>query len=132
MAWIKFKYNSNHKIITVVIVILWAIIHFTLNRGSDNHYDNGQIKSTGSTVNSINNGQWTWYYENGNKEMQGSFVKGKREGKWTLWDKNGHKISENAYEHDKLNGLTIKLNIEGEIISKQLWEDDVLIEEILQ
>lgn len=129
MAWIKFKYNSNHKIITVIIVIIWAVTHFIVNKNNDNYYDNGQIKSRGSSINEKNSGKWLWYYENGFKKMEGEFVNGKREGKWTIWDKNGNKISESIYKNDKLNGLAIKFNVEGVIINKQLWQNDILIED---
>lgn len=127
MSFIKFKYNSYHKIITVLIIIVWAIIHFNENFNDQKYYDNGQIKRKGITRNARNEGKWIWYYENGQKEMEGSFVNGKREGKWVNWDEVGNLLNENTYKNDKLNGESLIWNHEGTLISRQEWKDDKLI-----
>lgn len=99
-----YSYNSNHKLIVVIIVILWTLFHFKSNDNSGKYYDNGKVKQSGKAVKAKNHGDWVWYYKNGNKKMQGKFKNGKRDGIWTTWDKNGYKLTEGYYEKDKLNG----------------------------
>lgn len=130
MPLIKFKYNSYHKIITALIVIIWAIFNYSENFDDRKYYDNGQIKRTGVTRNARNEGKWIWYFENGQKEMAGSFKNGKREGKWITWNLDGNLINEYTYKNDKLNGESIQWNNDGTLVSKQVWKDDKLISSV--
>ncbi|NOG58578.1 MAG: hypothetical protein HND54_12635 [Bacteroidetes bacterium] len=122
-----FSYNSNHKIITVIILIAWAIFQFSSSTSSSEKYDNGQVKRIGSVKNGKNQGKWVWYYENGNKKMEGNFLNGKRHGVWTTWYANGKKLTVGNYENDRLNGLFTKYD-EHEIVIEQInYKNDVPI-----
>jgi len=125
-----FRYNSNHKVITALIVVGWVVYHFLSQDFDDNKYNNGQIKRVGSLVNNRNHGTWTWYYDNGKKEMEGTFVEGQREGIWIVWNRNGIKLSEGEYHKDKLNGQFYKWNNSGELIDVYLYKDDLIVQKI--
>ena len=125
-----FRYNSYHKAITVVAIILWIIFHFSGTDNSGKHFDNGQLKRSGSFSNGKNQGKWTWYYENGNKKMEGSFINGKRNGEWITWSKSGRKLTQGHYENDRLNGEFIRWGKNQKIIEQLIYKDDVLIRKI--
>jgi len=128
---IPFRYNSYHKLITGIVIIIWTLFHFTGENKTSNTFDNGQIKWTGGFSNGLNHGKWVWYYENGVKKMEGSFINGKRRGIWEIRDINGNKISEGQYENDKLNGSFIKWNSHGEIISRSVYKNDIKIQKLI-
>lgn len=121
-----FSYNSQHKIITAIIVFSLVVFQFFRSESSTSNYENGQIKRTGSLKNAKNEGKWIWYYENGNKKIEGSFSKGKRVGVWTTYHKNGKKLTESEYQNDKLNGFSITWDINGNIKEKAQYKDDQL------
>ena len=120
----SFSYNSNHKVITALIFVAWAIFNFVIRDDNKFEYDNGQKKRVGTTQGNKNNGVWTWYYDNGGKNMQGKFRDGKREGKWITWDTEGNKIIECEYENDRLNGQYILWNKDQEITYQKAYIDD--------
>ncbi|MCP4457195.1 MAG: hypothetical protein GY816_04080 [Cytophagales bacterium] len=124
MSFVKFKYNSQHKLITALLVIFWVIFQFSGRSESQRKYENGQIKQVGTISNGLNEGQWIWYYENGQKELAGSFIKGKREGQWNSWDSSGNLLSETTYTKDQLNGECLRWNSEGELLSREYWKSD--------
>ena len=127
---IQFRYNSYHKLLTGIAIIIWTLFHFTGENKSSNTFESGQIKRTGGFSNGLNHGKWVWYYENGVKEMEGSFINGKRNGIWKIWDRNGSKISEGNYENDKLNGTFTRWGSNGEIISKSVYKNDEEIQKL--
>src|SRR5690606_35992687 len=92
-----FSYNSSHKVIIGIIIVLWAAFHFTARDEDPGRYPNGQAKYSGSLVDNQNHGRWTWYYENGKRRMEGQFDRGKRQGLWTTWASDGTKRSEGLY-----------------------------------
>jgi antitoxin component YwqK of YwqJK toxin-antitoxin module len=120
---VAFSYNSNHKVITALIFIAWAIFNFVIREDSEFQYDNGQKKRTGAVKENKNNGLWTWYYDNGKKNMQGNFKNGKREGVWITWDTEGNKVIECEYSNDKLNGEYI-LWSKDEVIYQKTYIND--------
>lgn len=120
-----FHYNSSHKIIIGIIIVLWAAFHFTARDEDPTRYANGQVKYSGSVVNDQNNGRWTWYYENGKRRMEGQFDKGKRQGIWTTWASDGTKLTEGMYKDDRLNGDYIQWNEQGKEVSHLRYVNDV-------
>ena len=120
-----FHYNSTHKIIIGVIIMLLAAFQFTARDKDPTRYGNGQVKYSGSVVNDLNNGRWTWYYENGKPSMQGEFHKGKRQGIWTTWGNDGTKLSEGLYKDDRLNGDYVQWNAQGKEVSHLRYVNDV-------
>lgn len=124
---LRFRYNSYHKTVTVVLVIAWAIFHFAGAGDDDKYYENGQQKRSGSFLNGKNHGRWIWYYENGQRKMEGEFLHGKRTGQWIIRDRQGNKITQSEYQNDKLNGEFIRWNTEGKILEKLVYEDDKII-----
>jgi len=124
----RFRYNSYHKVITGLAIIVWAVYHFASGNESSEHYDNGQVKVYGDFENGKNHGKWIWYYENGQKKMEGTFQNGKREGLWMTWDRNGNQLTEGAYEADRLNGTYIRWNVEGDVVEHLVYKNDVEVE----
>ncbi|MCB9195516.1 MAG: hypothetical protein H6598_04765 [Flavobacteriales bacterium] len=97
-----YKYNSTHKIITAVLVFGWAVYHFAFRSEPSTHFENGQVKRTGSKVNSMNEGTWTWYHENGQIQIQGIYHLGQKDGVWTSYNSEGEIISETTYDMGKI------------------------------
>lgn len=126
MTW--FSYNSHHKTIAALFIIVWAIVHYVLRNKPDNVFPNGQIKYTGTIVNGKNEGTWVWYYENGKQQIKGNFINGKREGIWTTWNNKGIQIKTCEYHHDKLNGSCTEWDSNGKIISRQLFHEDAALQ----
>lgn len=103
-----FKYNSKHKIIIGVLIMLWAAYSFSGLRNTDTFDKNGKLLQTGNFKEGKNHGRWTWFYENGTKKLEGSFDMGSREGMWLTFDENGDTLTKSYYLKDKLNGPFIK------------------------
>jgi antitoxin component YwqK of YwqJK toxin-antitoxin module len=99
-----FKYNSKHKLIIGVLIMLWAAYSFSGKRSNDTFDNEGHLLQTGNFKEGKNHGKWTWFYQNGAKKLEGSFNMGSREGVWITYNKNGSKITESNYRNDKLNG----------------------------
>jgi len=119
-----YKYNSYHKIVVAILVVLWAIFHFSQRDDRGLYYENGQIKRNGGSVKSMNEGIWTWYYEDGTIQIRGNFHEGKREGIWESFDQNGNLISESSYVGNMLNGPFVKYGSDGQIIRQEIYEND--------
>ena len=122
-----FSYNSYHKLITVFILIIWSIIHFS-NKEKFNNYDNGQVRKIGHFVNGKNDGLWTWYYENGQKKMEGHFENGKRTGLWITYDFLGRKVIQSQYKNDQLNGEFIRWDSQGNILKNSYYKSGARVE----
>ncbi len=120
-----FNYNSNHKIITGIIIVLWAAFHFTARDKDPTRYENGQVRYSGNVVNDLNNGRWTWYYENGKRRMEGQFDRGKRQGIWTTWASDGTMLTEGMYVNDRLNGDYSQWDAQGKLTSHIRYVDDM-------
>ncbi len=101
-----FSYDSRHKIILGLLIMIWAAWHFLIREPAQERYGNGQVKRTGGQVDDLNHGLWTWYHENGRKQMEGRFERGKRVGLWITFAGNGDTLSKAIYERDRLNGPT--------------------------
>lgn len=125
----QFQYNSYHKFITGIIIVLWAVFHFTSNRSNDAYYDNGQIKRYESFKNGKNHGKWIWYYENGRKKMEGTFTNGERTGIWNTWDSNGNILTQGEYAGDKLNGYFIRWDASGKQVEKLYYSNDRVVQD---
>jgi antitoxin component YwqK of YwqJK toxin-antitoxin module len=122
-----YSYNSSHKVITILLIMVWAVYHFSQRNTDSLYYDNGQVKSEGNTINSLNEGIWRWYYKDGKVQMQGLFSKGKREGAWKTFTRLGELKTESNYHNNQLNGEYIEYNEFGEITKKSIYENDVQI-----
>ncbi len=127
---IQFKYNSNHKLITAIAIVLWAIFRFTGDNETLKQYDNGQIKKSGGFTSAKNQGKWTWYYENGGKKMEGAFLAGKRDGVWVTWDANGNKITEGYYQNDMLNGKFVRWDANGNMEEHLTYQNDKVVQKL--
>jgi antitoxin component YwqK of YwqJK toxin-antitoxin module len=103
-----FKYNSKHKLIIGILIMLWAAYSFSGKRKNDTFDKEGKLMQTGNIKNGKNHGKWTWFYANGAKKLEGSFDMGSREGLWLTFDKNGDTLNKSFYLNDKLDGLFIK------------------------
>lgn len=103
-----FSYNSRHKVIAGIIVILASAAGFYLRDSEKPSYENGQSKQVGSQVDGRNHGMWVWYHPNGTKKMQGRFDHGKREGRWVTFDMNEDTLTVAQYHDDKLNGKFVE------------------------
>ncbi|MCB0473895.1 MAG: hypothetical protein KDC83_06160 [Flavobacteriales bacterium] len=119
-----FSYNSNHKIITALLVVGWAVFHFVGNKDAERTFENGQVRSRGGTLNAKNHGLWIWYHTNGTKKMQGRFENGKRQGVWTSWNSKGIKILECTYIDDRLEGEYITWDNSGERQKTVVYKND--------
>ena len=123
-----FRYNSYHKLITVGLVVGWAIFHFSQRSSGLPSYANGQPKRVGNTESQLNEGKWLWYHDNGVVSIKGYFHKGKKEGLWQWFDKQGRLLSERNYKNDQLNGYHRDFDTSGNVILKHLYKNDALIE----
>lgn len=121
-----FKYNSKHKLIIGVLIMLWAAYSFSGKRGVDTFDKNGKLLQTGNFKEGKNHGRWTWFYESGAKKLEGSFDMGSREGMWLTFDKNGDTLNKSYYLHDKLNGPFIKY-INGQPKDTVVYLNDIEI-----
>lgn len=99
-----FKYNSKHKIITGIAILMWAAYSFSGLRKNNSYDEYGKVLHTGNIVDGKNHGKWIWYYPNGKKKMEGTFNKGVREGNWITYNPDGSVKLESNYNNDKLNG----------------------------
>ena len=88
-----YSYNSNHKIITAVLIVGWAIYQFSGRNTDSMYFENGQVKRTGAQTNNLNEGIWTWFHPNGEVELKGNFHEGKRTGSWIRYDSLGRMVS---------------------------------------
>lgn len=119
-----FNYNSTHKLIVGVFIILWAAYSFSGLRNKDTFDKNGKLLQTGNFKNGKNHGRWTWFYENGKKKLEGSFDMGSREGMWLTFDKNGDTLNKSYYLNDKLEGLFIRYK-NGIPVDTLMYKNDV-------
>ena len=108
-----FRYNSRHKIITFVVVIIAAAVGYYLNQRALPTFENGQPKRAGSLVDGRNQGHWSWYYPNGRMKMEGDFDGGKRTGRWITYSPNGDTLTVSFYRDDKLNGPHTEFGTDG-------------------
>ena len=125
-----YSYNSFHKIIVVGLVIAWAMYQFNSRNNDDLKYSNGEPIRTGETLNSKNQGTWTWYHQNGKVQITGAFNVGKREGVWKSFDTLGNIMIESNYRNNLLDGVFIQYGTNGEIIRKDLYKEDKLINSV--
>lgn len=125
-----YSYNSSHKIIVVLLVIAWAMYHFSGKSNEAERYDNGQVKRTGTQINSLNEGQWVWYFENGKTQIKGEFDKGQRTGIWEQYDSLGHLISSSQYKNNRLHGLYTKYSGDGSIAEQQIYLNDTIVKKV--
>lgn len=125
-----YSYNSSHKIIVILLVFVWAIYQFSGKNDEGQYYDNGQIKRTGTQVNSLNQGEFVWYFENGKKQIKGRFDRGKRVGTWEQYDSLGHLILSSEYKNNHLDGLNTSYSENGSIESQQIYRNDTVVKKV--
>lgn len=128
MRLIPFKYNSTHKIIIAMLLVAWAVFHFSRPSESGKVYSNGQIKYIGAHQDGRNEGHWIWYYENGNKRLEGDFQRGKRSGVWKTYDQRGRLLTEGTYANDQLDGVFVKYDGQGRPKVRLLYRQDAVVD----
>lgn len=125
-----YNYNSWHKILIVLVVVLWAIFHFQERNEEQLRYDDGQPIRTGTTKNNLNEGIWKWYHENGELGIEGNFDKGKRTGEWRFYDTNGRMYLKSHYKNNLLNGEFVEYDTTGMILRREIYRNDRLAEKL--
>lgn len=131
MRLFKYRYQSYHKPVTaiIILILIWGFYHFS-DKKENKYYPNGQMIFDGPVQHNQNHGLWTWWYENGQKEMQGSFTHGKRTGIWRTWDRKGILRTEGMYVDDKLNGEFKEFDELGKLIRISVYANDVRVQVI--
>lgn len=122
-----FKYDSRHKIIVGVLIMVWAAWHFLARDPVQERYANGQLKRSGEQAGNLNHGLWTWYHENGRKQMEGRFDNGKRVGTWLTFAANGDTLTMAQYAADRLNGPYIEYGPGNVHLRTLTYRDDRLV-----
>jgi antitoxin component YwqK of YwqJK toxin-antitoxin module len=122
-----FSYDSRHKIIVGILIMIWAAWHFLARDPAQERYTNGQLKRSGGQVDNLNHGLWTWYHENGRKQMEGRFEQGKRVGAWLTFEANGDTLTKAQYEADRLNGSYIEYGPGNMRLRKLTYRNDRLV-----
>ena len=122
-----FSYNSKHKVVVGVLIILWAAYSFSGRREANVYSENGQVLQTGDFKNGKNHGKWIWFYPNGKKKMEGRFDLGSREGLWLTYNNQGKVLTKSNYKNDKLEGLVSVFNENGDIESKTVYINDEIV-----
>lgn len=125
-----YSYNSTHKIVVILLVIIWAMYQFSGKNDEGQFYENGQIKRTGSQVNSLNQGEWVWYFKNGQKQIKGEFDRGKRIGTWEQYDSLGHMTLSSEYKDNKLDGLNTHYAEDGSIEAQEIYRNDTVLKKV--
>lgn len=122
-----FRYNSNHKAIVGILIVLVSALGFYLRDREKPKHSNGQARQVGSQMDGRNHGLWVWYFSNGKREMQGNFTHGKREGIWITFSPNGDTLIKASYQNDKLNGQYTVYNENDEVANLMMYKDDRLV-----
>ncbi|MCB0773256.1 MAG: hypothetical protein KJZ58_08990 [Flavobacteriales bacterium] len=125
-----FQYNSRHKVITGIALLVWAVWHFLVRPPAAERYPNGQVKSSGGQVDNLNQGLWTWYHENGRKRMEGRFDRGKREGLWLLFSPNGDTLHKAWYSADCLNGPSTDYGPGNVVLRTVIYKNDRAVDSL--
>lgn len=128
-----YNYNSNHKVITAIILIAGiAMFHFLRKEESESEktYENGQVKYNGSKQNELNHGLWIWYFPNGSKMIEGRFNKGKREGLWKQYYSNGQIQMTSSYQENHLQGILTTYDSLGMILKSFEYRMDTIYKEL--
>lgn len=84
-----------------------VIIHNALGKGlfdAKGYYPDGKLNWTGTYLDSMRNGEWTFYYKNGKIENILHYLHGKLNGKYTYLDEMGHVKLICNYSEGDLNG----------------------------
>lgn len=128
-----YSYNSYHKIITVAIIVAWAIFQFSGSSGSEHlYYPNGQIKVSGTQVNERNHGTWIWYFPDGSVQLKGDFADGDRIGIWKRYSETGHLIMVANYYQNRLDGLYTEYDTSGLIIRQIIYQSDTILKRLTE
>lgn len=122
-----FRYNSNHKAIVGILIVLVSALGFYLRDREKPKHSNGQAKQVGSQLDGRNHGLWVWYFSNGKREMQGNFTHGKREGIWITFAPNGDTLIRASYQNDKLNGQYTVYGADNTVKDILFYEQDKLL-----
>ncbi|MFM7683228.1 MAG: toxin-antitoxin system YwqK family antitoxin, partial [Bacteroidota bacterium] len=91
---------------------IWKTWHF-----------NGQLESTGSYTDNLQNGVWKTWFDNGVSETEGSYRLGIKEGNWKSWHSNGQLASIGSYISEQKNGSWKLYNSKGQIISDENYSN---------
>ena len=126
-----YAYNSYHKVITVALIVGWAIYQFSGSNSEESRvYPNGQVKVSGTHLNERNHGEWIWYYPDGTVQLQGSFDNGERTGNWSRFDENGQLIMHSIYLNNQMDGLCTEFDDKGNIIRQTEYQADTIIKRL--
>ena len=127
-----FNYNSKHKVVVGVLVILWAAYSFSGGREANVYSEQGQVLQTGDFRDGKNHGKWIWYYPNGKKKMEGRFNMGSREGEWFTYNNKEQVLTKSNYKNDKLEGIVTVFDETQNIVSQTLYLNDEIVKKELE
>jgi antitoxin component YwqK of YwqJK toxin-antitoxin module len=63
------------------------------------HYDNGQVKHRGSTVDGEMHGTWEFFRRDGSLMRSGEFDRGRQVGTWRTFDRTGRVVKETSFDN---------------------------------
>ena len=100
---------------------IYAQENFSKNGVYETFYENGNIKSKGTYLNSKKEGLHQWWYSNGSLEREGLYINGKKDGLYKWWYPNGQLYIEGEYKGGVLIDKNVCYDMNGYIIDcKQL------------
>ena len=86
-------------------------------------YFNGQLESTGSYTDNLQNGVWKTWFDNGVSKTEGSYRLTIKESNWKSWHSNGQLDSIGNYISEQKNGSWKFYNSKGQIISDENYSN---------
>ena len=96
-----------------------------MNDKVEEHYPNGNLKSTVPSKDGIKHGHMKMYYESGELMYQGECENGNQEGVWKLYYENGTLKRENVFENHEKTSLK-EYNEYGQILYEEQNKDELL------
>ncbi|HXG26375.1 MAG TPA: hypothetical protein VNL94_05935 [Candidatus Binatia bacterium] len=61
------------------------------------HYDNGNVKHRGYTLDGEIHGRWSWFRQDGSIMRSGEFDRGRQTGTWLTYDRTGKVVKETRF-----------------------------------
>ena len=91
------------------------------------YYEDGQLKSVATYVNSNIHGDYVTYHPNGRKSEEGEVEHGKYNGEWRTYYKTGDLNQFMNFENDQLNGVYRQFYLSGKLAIEGKFENGLEI-----